>query len=347
MDRRQRVRHDAVLTKSTTREFSALRPSDDQALGGTMAFAPRAAVNSCPLCAQEELRLVETIDCSLLNRAWRKAFHVELAVGVDLIDYIECRACGLRYFEPMEAGGPELYAELERHDWYYMAHKPEFDLALPYLSGCKSVLESGAGTGAFAAHLDGRRYVGLDFNESGVATGRAAGVQLLNESVSEHASGADRYEAVVAFQTLEHVPDPLGFLADSRACLIPGGRLIVAVPSADGFLRDAINVLLNAPPHHVSQWPDRTFEAVASLLDLDLIAIVHEPVASFHETWARSIRLENRIRERIGLRPRLMDFRPVARVAGRVARLLARLDRSSLEGVLGHTVVAVFEVPDA
>jgi SAM-dependent methyltransferase len=311
-----------------------------------MEFVPGAALNACRLCGGHELRLVDTLDGSELNRAWRKAFKIDQAVGVDLIDYLECQTCGLRYFEPMEAGGPELYAALERHDWYYMVEKPEFELVLPYLLDAESVLEIGAGTGAFAGYLGGRSYVGLDFNESGVATGRGAGVQLLNESVGEHASGPDRYDAVVAFQTLEHVPDPLGFLADSRACLRPGGRLVVAVPSADSFLSDAINVLLNAPPHHVSHWPDRTFEAVASLLGLELIAVAHEPVAGFHETWARSVRMEKRIRELVGLRPRLMDFRPTARLAGRIARLLARLDRSSLEGVIGHTVIAVFELPE-
>ena len=243
----------------------------------------------------------------------------------------------------MEVGGPNLYESLQRFDWYYMAHKPEFRTALPHLGDAESVLEIGAGTGAFANYVGDRRYVGLELNEHAVAVARQAGIELLEEAVQPHANRGLRYDAVVAFQVLEHVEDPRAFLQSCLRCLTPSGRLIVAVPTIEGFVGSAVNVLLNMPPHHVSHWFDQTFESIAELLGIRLLALEHEPIAEFHKPWARAVLMEQRLRRLLRLRPQLLDTRSRALMVARIANLLSRLDRTSLDGVAGHSVIAVFE----
>ena len=171
-----------------------------------------------------------------------------------------------------------MYRLLEKLPWYYMENKPEFDVARRHLAGAERVLEVGAGAGAFGRLLAGQgAYVGLEFNSSAVEQAVASGLDVRRESLGEHlASGPGTYDAVVTFQVMEHVPAVGQFIRECRRCLRPGGRLIVSVPSHDGFMGSELNNILDLPPHHITQWSDRTLAAVASQFDLTLVALDHD-----------------------------------------------------------------------
>jgi SAM-dependent methyltransferase len=295
----------------------------------------------CPLCLSANAEVLERVDGESLNREWQRQFGLR-PVKAQLLRYLRCHRCTLRFFDPLECGGPDLYQALEKHDWYYMREKPEFDLALPYLADCIRVLEIGAGDGAFGA-ITGGTYVGLDTNPSAVERGRDAGLDLRNQTLDIHLRDAGDYDVVVAFQVLEHLSDPRTFLETCVGALRPGGRLVIAVPDSGGFVGAAVNNLLNMPPHHVTHWSSETFEKAATLIRATLVEIVIEPLAPYHERWAAEVFWETRLRSLARLQPSVLDRRPPARFASRLARPLARHIRRPVDRSSGHSLLAVFE----
>lgn len=63
------------------------------------------------------------------------------------------------------------------------------------------------------------------------------------------------FENVVSLETIEHVPDPDGFLADLAAKLAPGGQLILSLP-VERWAGTHMN------PHHLTNWTYARFSAL-------------------------------------------------------------------------------------
>jgi len=96
-----------------------------------------------------------------------------------------------------------------------------------------------------------------------------------NRPLSEIAAA----EAIVAFQLLEHLADPAGFIAGCRDALARGGLLVVAVPNDDGATGTIAGNFLNLPPHHATRWRRSSLEAVAELFGLALVDYRVEPLS--------------------------------------------------------------------
>lgn len=294
----------------------------------------------CPLCGSSETELLESICCSDLNILYEQAFGIPKALKTNHLEYRECAGCGLRFFFPMETGDEFLYEKLQAFDWYYMADKEEYQMAMRFLPSEGSVLEVGAGKAAFATLVGAGRYTGLEFNDRAIERAGKSGIKLLKESVEAHAAMGGQYDSVVSFQVLEHVDSPFDFVKGCVGCLKPGGILILAVPSRDGFAGQVINHILDMPPHHVSHWSEMTLRKLADMFGLELVFIEHEPVASYHQKWANKVRIEFTIRRVLGMGFRLLDRRTSARLIGRIADFLARFSGQPQEGLKGHTVMA-------
>jgi len=252
----------------------------------------------------------------------------------------------LRFFESAKPGDKAFYAGLNRNDWYYTEKKPEFEFARRVIADAGAVLEVGAGAGLFAKTLPSGRYTGLEFSETAVSYAQASGVRLLNEPIEVHARGhAGRYDVVCHFQVLEHVASPRAFLEACVACLRPGGKLIVAVPAYQSFLRFATNNLLNLPPHHLTHWSDAALRSIGGLLGLELLELSDEPVASFHRQGYLDAWLAFVLNRLAGREPKLVDMGFTQRLVARAARTLGlRLGNAVPDFFFGrgHTVSAVF-----
>jgi 2-polyprenyl-3-methyl-5-hydroxy-6-metoxy-1,4-benzoquinol methylase len=128
------------------------------------------------------------------------------------------------------------------HDWI-LALKPQ----TRWQSGIR-VLEVGCGQGSLLNQLRGTfpavDFFGVDLSVEAVALANAKGLNVRQGSL-ENLSG-ERYDLVIAFGVLEHVPNPSTFLTQVRELLSEQGEAIIGqpmqdVPSYDVFFVDHLH----------------------------------------------------------------------------------------------------------
>jgi SAM-dependent methyltransferase len=261
-----------------------------------------------PLTRQPGARLLQAISADELAAAWQAHYDLdlrgELGGGREIRLY-ECAQTGLQFFQPREvAGSADFYAALEEFPWYYLPDKWEHRRALRDLAHAHRVLEVGAGRGEFIARLNtgaGVRAEGIDLNPRAVAEAQRQGLPVTADDV--HRLAAERpgqYDAVCAFQVLEHLPDTADFLDALLRLLRPGGRLILSVPNQRSRLADPASPM-DRPPHHMTRWHAGVLRALPDWFPLRLEHIVTEPLAPYHvpaytqrraaaSVWPRRIR---------------------------------------------------------
>ena len=232
------------------------------------------------------------------------------------------------------------HGELEKFDWYYKPHKWEHDVALIDLKGCSRVLEVGCGTGAFLERIERELNIqadGLELSSSAAAAAVAKGLRVSQDDLEAIASeNGTPYDAVCAFQVLEHVSDPLGFLRSAIQVLKPGGKLIIAVPNMDSFLRHAKEDLPNQPPHHITQWCKAAALSLPTLLPVRLSSLKVESLDRDHVDWfisSHARRFPARMRLR-GVSRRLMSW---------LIRPLLRSSPACRSRISGHTLYFCLE----
>ena len=180
-----------------------------------------------------------------------------------------CTGCDVEFADPMEEADREFY---EQHALYC---GPETLYTSPRLLNwdqrcflrdrpCPggALLDVGCGTGQFAeaARRTGYTVTGLELSRTqfALARRRFAGIVFHPLTLAEFAGSAagGSFDIVTAFQVLEHVADPCGFIDEARRLLKRGGYLAVGVPCwrAWSVLRDP----LDAPPNHLTRWSRRS-----------------------------------------------------------------------------------------
>jgi len=96
------------------------------------------------------LKLAE-MNPQVISQNWQSSMAVDVGAGfrkLDAIEYWKCPETGFCWYSPPDAaGGGELYAQLEKFDWYYMEDKWEFSAALDLFNDASAVLEVGVGRG--------------------------------------------------------------------------------------------------------------------------------------------------------------------------------------------------------
>lgn len=107
---------------------------------------------------------------------------------------------------------------------------------LDFLKGIRvnDFLEVGCGAGDLLASLakSGYRGVGVDISPEAIATARE---RLQGHAVSAELKNvgdvAGVFDVVIASEVLEHCADDVGFLAELKAKVRPGGYLVITVPA--------------------------------------------------------------------------------------------------------------------
>ena len=199
--------------------------------------------------------------------------------------------------------------------WYDPDNKYEFSLGAAATRPGDRVLDVGCGAGHFARHVPGADYIGQDDDGAGAAHGMATVSGSLGDLVADH---AEAFDVVTAFQVLEHAPDPVAFLRACLALLKPGGTLVIGVPDHESYLGNLRNFVLNAPPHHVTWWNQKSLTRLAQSVGLEEPALHPAPV----EWWEARLYWMARIQNRLSPRNAAM-FEPSRR--GRAVTVAAYL----------------------
>lgn len=221
----------------------------------------------CPITG-EEAALVQEISPALLRGLWRRAFGVEPTPLPAGRIGLWCAPCGLVFFAPAEEGDASfyqaLYRRLDRGGRVRRAgrDRAEYPHAAALIRPGDSVLEIGAGAGAFARLIPQARYLGLDPNADAYAASQGT---VSAEPLAAHQGSHD---AVCAFQVIEHVADPLAFAREMLRCLKPGGLLMLGAPLWPSAMTAIPDFAFNAPPHHLSWWSEPAMRALADRLGL-------------------------------------------------------------------------------
>ena len=223
-----------------------------------------------------------------------------------------------------------------------MDEKEKYMYAKKYIKSNDKVLEVGSGKGAFAKYLETKDYIGLDFIKNAKKMVFENGIKIENETIQDYAKKySESFDIVVSFQVLEHVSDPKSFIESKIKALKMGGKLIVAVPSENSFLKYVTNGILNMPPHHVTRWSDETLRFISYKYNLKLIDIWHEKLQNAHKLWYLSTFIQNSI-----LKPKLIDLSFKRKVVGKFASLISRILYKGFKNEMlpvGQTIVAVYE----
>lgn len=234
----------------------------------------------CPVTGEPAAALLQTVSCELLARLWEIEFKVDVRpsfAGTQRLSLWRSPT-GLMFFSPALVGdaafyktfyktlGPKLFPRRERP-------REEFLLAARYIHAGARVLDVGCGFGGFRPFVPNAHYLGLDphFADKGADWARS-------ETLAEHlVLQRATYDAVCAFQVIEHVGKPADMFADMVAAAKPGGLIIIGVPHAPSAMTRIPNFLLNAPPHHLTWWSHQALASLANGQGLFVEAIHRVP----------------------------------------------------------------------
>ncbi len=102
-----------------------------------------------------------------------------------------------------------------------------------------SILEIGASAGQFLRHLDGTwaRRCAIEFDLGCCEYMKRMDIEVSDKHLRDLHFFGEKFDAVCAFQVMEHVEDPLKFLVDIKTVLAPGGTALIEVPNLHDSLR--------------------------------------------------------------------------------------------------------------
>ena len=246
-----------------------------------------------PLTNSTNVVLNREIQCDFIIEHYRKQMEIDVSgyfEGLESIQIYKCLDTGFRFYYPFSLeGDAELYEELQKFSWYYVDWKWEYEIASTMIGSMDKVLEIGCARGSFLERIQqtGTECVGLELNESAVGIGRRKGVNILDQSIQDHAKqNPEKYDLVCSFQVVEHIASVKEFIQASVDALRPGGTLIISVPNNDSLMfKFNHDIVTNMPPHHMGLWNMNSLICIQKIFGIELRRIELEPLRN-HSRFA-------------------------------------------------------------
>jgi len=203
-----------------------------------------------------------------------------------------CGQCGLRYADPLRHPGRDWYEQSEVYEevqWNIPSVSKrrgrwEFDQALQLLRGASGrCLDLGCGRGDFLllAREAGMEVTGLDLNENllEIARNQRDMADCFHGTIEEFLARAEAgsFQAVTAFEVLEHVANPVGMVRQCRAILADEGRLILSVPGVERW-PFWLDRTVDFPPHHLTLWSPTALRTLLRQAGFSHIEIRRKPL---------------------------------------------------------------------
>lgn len=227
--------------------------------------------------------LVQSIPAATIAKQYRCKCDIDIAECFDghpTIGLYACSGTGYRFWRPAGIAGNEAFYRLLSHAWqdYYRTTRWEYPHARAALRGVDRLLEVGCGRGYFLESVEGSApyALGLELNTEAIEQ-RVTRFAIEPMSLDDLAARGDRFDAICAFQVLEHVTEPGAFLEAALRCLSPAGRLVLSTPDAAYQpLRDQADAF-DLPPHHMGQFDKAAFRAIARQFGLEVVRLSSQP----------------------------------------------------------------------
>lgn len=186
-----------------------------------------------------------TIDCPVCGSLKCRSKY---SLGSSM--YVRCEECYLVYQNPQ----PAFESIRERYDGKYFDYEIDNEkafgsLLLKSLDDIKftgstpegnkmSILEIGCATGWFLEKMKARDHVvqGVEICDASAEYGRKhRGLSISGETLEDSHFEDGSFDTALASHVIEHLNDPMSFLAECYRVIKPGGRIILITPAIDGF----------------------------------------------------------------------------------------------------------------
>jgi 2-polyprenyl-3-methyl-5-hydroxy-6-metoxy-1,4-benzoquinol methylase len=204
------------------------------------------------------------------------------------VDYWSCADCRFRFATPDV--NPNLAATLDSYEDAYLqylgshpADRANFDSLYRWMAGIaplegKRLLDVGAGSGKLVRYLRQRRVDALGIEPSRALFDRflARDLAFTCASLDDLRGAGQAFPVVTAFDVIEHVADPVGFLRGIVAMLEPGGVFFLSTPDVESLTAKLFGRHWHFYyPYHLSYFGQRTLAAAAGPHGLRIIARTH------------------------------------------------------------------------
>ncbi|HEV3440576.1 MAG TPA: class I SAM-dependent methyltransferase [Gemmata sp.] len=297
----------------------------------------------CPLCGRDEASpLTEAAD-PIPTHGPGFRFAV-----------VRCRHCGLTYTNPRPTAEslapfyPPHYpphalprnsqgSRLPSRFWSRIFGRPcpERRGSLPWPSPGR-LLDFGCGGGSYLCEMASRgwRVTGLDVSPQVVRSIQEnLGVDAIAGTLPHPDLTPGLFDVITMWQSLEHVHRPLAVLRAAYELLIPGGKLIVAVPNFDSLTAEWFgeNWFGLDLPRHLTHFTPPTLTEMLRTSGFRVTAIR----GWVHADWLRSSAEQTIAAGVGGLTTRLLRWKPLSRLVAWTSYLRGRSD----------SIVAVAERP--